>query len=281
MCPCVRQRGAWGLSRVRSRTVGATCRRATLCGLVLFRLAGPGCAAEAMAHGAGPAAGPAPLEDEKPALPAAFDTPALPLEFDIPALPLGDALKRYAALTRQPALFRSELLQELTSSAVRGLHTPDAALRLLLDGTGLVAEKVRTGSGVALSLKAADAAPAAPRAAGLGSLAGYPSLVQAQVWQALCDDARTRPGSYRSLLRLEVDAAGQVRRPRLLGSTGDAERDAAMLQVLQGVQLAQSPPPDLPQPLTLLVLPTDARGGTRGGTRAGMRCGRAPGDQAS
>ncbi|MGJ7526415.1 STN domain-containing protein [Variovorax sp. GB1P17] len=185
------------------------------------------------------------------------------LDFDIPAVALGDALKRYAAVTRQPALFRSEILLDLTSSAVRGLYAPDIALRLLLEGTGLVAEKVRTDSGVTLALKPADAASTVSRAAGIGSLAGYPSLVQAQVWEALCDDARTRPGAYRSLLRFEVDAMGQIRRPRLLGATGDASRDAAMLEILQGVHLAHAPPPDLPQPLTLLILPTDSRGGPR------------------
>lgn len=253
-CRCSRQHGAPGLSRVPARIVGVTCRRAVLCGLVLFRLAGAACAADAPAL---------PLHDGEPPVDLAPQAADQPLDFDIPAQPLGDALKRYAALTRQPALFRSEILGELTSSAVRGLYSPDAALRLLLDGTGLVAEKVHTGSGVTLSLKAAGAAATAPRASGLGSLDGYPGLVQAQVWEALCDNARTRPGTYRSLLRFEVDATGQLRRPRLLGSTGDPARDAAMVEILQRVHLAQSPPPDLPQPLTLLVLPTDSRGGTR------------------
>lgn len=188
------------------------------------------------------------------------------LDFDIPAQPLGDALKRYGALTRQPALFRSEILAGLTSSAVRGLYAPEAALRLLLDGTGLVAEKVQTGSGVTLALKAASVQATAPRAASLGNLAGYPSLVQARVWEALCDNVRTRPGTYRSLLRLQVDAAGQVQRARLLGSTGDAFRDAAILGTLQSVRLERSPPPDMPQPLTLLILPTDSSGGTRCGS---------------
>ena len=227
---------------------------AALCALTLFLLAAPAWAEDRAVP---------PLRDSEASaysLPEAADQA---LEFDIPALALGDALKRYAAVTRQPALFRSEILAGRTSSAVRGLYSPDAALRLLLDGTGLAAEKVRTGSGVTLSLKAVDASATAPRAASLGSLAGYPGLVQAQVLQALCDSALTRPGAYRSLFRFEVDAAGRVRRPRLLGSTGDAARDAAMLEILQHVHLAHAPPADLPQPLTLLVLPTDSRNGTR------------------
>ncbi|WP_429610578.1 hypothetical protein [Variovorax sp. W2I14] len=239
---------------MRLRTVGVTCRKAALCGTVLFQLAGPAWSADAPAQ---------PLQDGEPTADRTPQAADQPLEFDIPALALGDALKRYAALTRQPALFRSEMLLELTSSAVHGLYAPDAALELLLEGTGLVAEKVHTGSGVTLALKPVGLAAATPRAASLGNLSGYPSLVQAQVWEALCDDARTRPGTYRSLLRLEVDRTGQVRRPRLLGPSGDASRDAALLKVLQGVHLAHVPPPDLPQPLTLLILPTDSRGGPR------------------
>lgn len=230
------------------------CRVVALCGLVLFRLAGPAWAADASM--------PLPRDGQLRAGPMSRAADQA-LDFDIPALALGDALKRYAAVTRQPALFRSEILLGLTSSAVHGMHAPDVALGLLLEGTGLVAEKVRTGSGITLALKPADTPATTPRAAGLGSLAGYPSLVQAQVWEALCASARTRPGTYRSLLRLEVDGTGQVRRPRLLGPSGDASRDAAMLEVLQGVHLAQAPPPDLPQPLTLLILPTDSRSGPR------------------
>lgn len=220
-----------------------------LCGLVLCRAAASACAAEASATDPLP----------PPAAERAPDDAAI--AFDLPALPLADALKRYAALTRQPALFRSEILAGRTSSAVRGRYAPDAALRLLLEGTGLVAEQVRTGSGPTLALKPAEPAAAPPpRAASLGSLAGYPGLVQARVWQALCDDPRTRPGAYRSLLRFEVDATGRLQRPRLLGSSGDAARDAAMLRALEAVRLAEAPPPGMPQPLTLLVRPTPPGG---------------------
>lgn len=177
------------------------------------------------------------------------------LDFDIPSQPLADALKRYASLTQRPALFRSELVDGRISSAVRGLYTPEAALRLLLDGTGLLAENAATRSGVAFVLKAESLPEAAPRAAALGRLSGYPGQVQARVWAALCGDARTAPGAYRSLLRFEVDAAGRLLRPRLLGGTGDVSRDAAMVAALQRVRMDRSPPPDMPQPVTMLILP--------------------------
>lgn len=175
-------------------------------------------------------------------------------DFDIPAQPLITALQLYGNVARKPALYRSEMLNGQASSPVRGRYAPQDALRVMLDGTGLVAEKFEHGPDSGFVLKPAPAAPA-PRAAGLGRLAGYPALVQARVWQALCGNPATRPGEYRSLLRFQVDATGQLERPRLIGSTGDARRDAAVLATLQGVRMDDAPPPDFAQPVTMLLLP--------------------------
>jgi TonB family protein len=202
--------------------------------------------------------------DMRSASPAANTTDQL-FDFDIPAQALDTALQRYGSLSRQPALYRAEIVNGQTATAVRGRYTPEAALRLLLEGTGLTAEKFDTGAGSAFILKMADnpAATAGARSPGLGSLNGYPGRVQARVWQALCSDPRTVPGGYRSLLRFQVDAAGQVQRARLIGSSGNARRDAALLAALQGVRMDGAPPPDMPQPVTMLLLPHDAGFGLR------------------
>ncbi len=175
-------------------------------------------------------------------------------DFDIPAQPLITALQQYGSVAHKPALYRSEMLSGQASSPVRGRYAPEDALRRLLEGTGLVAEKFEHGTGSAFVLKLATSAPAL-RAARLGPLTGYPSLVQARVWQALCGNPNTRPGEYRSLLRFQVGAAGQVERPRLIGTTGDARRDAAVVATLQGVRMEGAPPADFPQPVTMLLLP--------------------------
>lgn len=185
------------------------------------------------------------------------------LDFDIPALPLDDALGRYAAQSRRSTLFRSATVQGRISSAVRGRHSPESALRLLLDGTGLVAERPEEGPAEAFVLKEATAS-APPPVLGNAPAAdedddGYDARLQARVWAALCANPRTAPGSYRSLLRFEVDAAGSILRPRLLGSSGDGARDAALLQTLRGVRMDQPPPTAMPQPLTLIVLPRTRR----------------------
>lgn len=176
------------------------------------------------------------------------------LDFDIPVQPLIAALQHYGSVARKPALYRSEMVSGQVSSPVQGRYAPEDALRLLLKGTGLEAEKFDHGPGSAFVLKPASSAPIL-RAAGLGRLTGYPSRVQARVWQALCANPNTRPGEYRSLLRFQVDAAGRVERPRLIGTTGDARRDAAVLATLQGVRMDGAPPPDFPQPVTMLLLP--------------------------
>jgi DNA-directed RNA polymerase specialized sigma24 family protein len=92
--------------------------------------------------------------DDGAALPTAVRAPeSRPLsrpvgqmfDFDLPAQPLAAALDRYAAASRRPALFRSELATGRTSSAVRGRYTPEVALDLLRQGTGLMADKSDTG----------------------------------------------------------------------------------------------------------------------------------------
>ncbi|KAF1073147.1 TonB family protein [Variovorax sp.] len=180
-------------------------------------------------------------------------------DFDIAAQPLEEALRRYATLTRRATLFRSELVAGRTSTLLQGRYAPEEALRRLLEGTGLSIEQVRTGASMAFVLKREDAPPALqrPRLETVPGGADYPALVQAGIWRALCADPRTAPGDYRSLLRVQVDAAGLVQRPRLLRSTGEPARDAALLAAVRRVRLDRAPPPDMPQPVTLLILPRE------------------------
>jgi TonB family protein len=188
---------------------------------------------------------------------AAADTDSAPdaIDFDIPSQPLAAALNRYASLSRRPALFSSEIVAGRMSSAVHGRYAPHIALRLLLEGTGVVAEAVEAGPADAFVLKEI-AAPAAALNPAAGD--GYQGLVQAGVWRALCSDARTVPGAYRSLLRFQVDAAGRLHDAQLLESTGNARRDAALLDTLRTVHIDSAPPPEMAeQTLTMSVLPVN------------------------
>ena len=143
------------------------------------------------------------------------------------------------------------------------MYSPQAALRGLLQGTGLLARRVADGSADVFVLVSASA-QGAPGQAGRQALdLDYGGLVQARIWAALCADARTAPGEYRSLLRFWVDQSGHVRRARLLASTGLNERDQALAEVLNDVRIERSPPPDMKQPLTMIVLPLAQDGGRR------------------
>ncbi|MGF6346870.1 TonB family protein [Variovorax sp. W2I14] len=196
-----------------------------------------------------------PLEDGY----AAQANSSAPLDFDIPTQPLAAALDQFAATSGRSALFSSTLVVGRTASPVHGRYTPSDALRRLLEGTGLVVEEVTTGSLSALVVKQASpelvASAATQRAAAQDRVRAYDSLLQARVWAALCADPEAARQDYQSLLRFQVAPSGRVTDAELLDSTGDRRRDAALVSTLRRVQIGRSPPPDLVQPVTLLILP--------------------------
>ncbi|WP_411881433.1 secretin and TonB N-terminal domain-containing protein [Polaromonas sp. YR568] len=175
-------------------------------------------------------------------------------DFDLPAQPLSSALERYAVITDRSVLFSDALVAGRMSSPVKGRHAPEAALAALLAGTGLAAENPGGRLQNSFVLKQASAAAAA-QADGPGLERSYDGLVQMRVWEALCADRRTAPGNYRASLRLTVDPGGRLAAPALIGSTGDAGRDQAVLAALDRLQMDHSPPAGLRQPLVLVILP--------------------------
>lgn len=65
--------------------------------------------------------------------------------FDIPAQDLGSALRAFGQASRQQVVFDSELVRGRTSSALVGSFSADDGIRRLLEGTGLVANRGRSG----------------------------------------------------------------------------------------------------------------------------------------
>ncbi|MGT2493630.1 energy transducer TonB family protein [Cupriavidus basilensis] len=133
-------------------------------------------------------------------------------------------------------------------------------MQRLLDGTGLAPEKVAGGPADAYVIKESDAQAITAGASAPAVDFDYGGRVQAHIWQALCADTRTAPGTYRFLLRFRVDTSGRIHAVRMFNSTGDARRDAAVLETLRHVRIDRSPPPGMAQPLTILVLPSDQAG---------------------
>lgn len=202
--------------------------------------------------------GPLSPKDNQRRAAVAPEQTATSLEFNIPAQPLAAALDQYAAVSGQSALFSSALVANRESSAVSGRYPPEKALRTLLTGSGLSADKISKGRITTFMLTpvAANARPLTTSPALPDRLTRYDGQVQAHIWQALCDNPLTIPGNYRSLLRFQIDSAGRIRRARLIGSSGNGYRDAALLTTLQQVQVGQ-PPQSMAQPLTMLILPQD------------------------
>jgi hypothetical protein len=189
--------------------------------------------------------------------------------FDLPSQPLSEALEAYSATTGRLVLYDGHLTLGQVSTEVEGNFSPDMALRLILKNTGLVARYTAQDAFIiepetATQVPAGRAPSAIAYAALLtldGSERNYYGLVQANIGAALCGESLTKPGQYRLAIQLSIDKSGDVTRPRLLSSTGDAERDTAIVEAIGHVSMAEAPPIALAQPLTIVVLPRSSGGG--------------------
>lgn len=190
------------------------------------------------------------------------------IRFDIPAQPLPEAVQAFGAASGLSVLAQSSVLRGHRSTGLHGAYTPRQAIGMLLSGTNLMA-RFPGGDAVAIYRPAQPAAPrrpAEPRPApgpyGVDGIdtpqaAVYVGQVQRRVIDALCRNTAARPGAYRMALRFHIAPSGAIAAPRRAGSTGDAARDAVILDILDGLPL-DPPPPSLPQPITLLLRPDGA-----------------------
>lgn len=175
------------------------------------------------------------------------------ITFDIPAQPLSVALSAYGTATRLQMFVDSDLASGRRSTAIKGVYTAEVALRNLLAGTGLVLQPVGDeGFTLVPLLSSQDAARTKQMSA---RFAYYAGAIQDTLKSTLCRYEQTRPGTFRSLIQLWIDAAGKVTTAILLTSTGSERRDTELLSVLDGLTFAP-PPVAVPQPVTLLLAPS-------------------------
>jgi TonB family protein len=173
--------------------------------------------------------------------------------FDIPAQDLRDALFVYAGTTGLSVLVDDGMTAKVRSAEVKGRFTAEDALKILLNGTGL---DFQSTSANAFTLVPAVGTTLTQTSSSDDShYESYFRAVQTAVKRALCGRAQTLPGQYRVVIQLWIDESGVVARSSLLGSTGDRDRDQALLERMNGMPVGQGPPRGLPEPVTLVVLP--------------------------
>jgi len=119
------------------------------------------------------------------------------------------------------------------------------------DAPGGIQAGTVTNDGVGLlSGASGGAAASAPR--NMHSYDSYASMVQNQLQRFLKQQKELRQLPYRVEVRVWITREGQLSRHELVGSTGDADTDAALRNALSNLaQLTQGPPENMPQPIRL------------------------------
>jgi hypothetical protein len=182
--------------------------------------------------------------------------------FDIPAQPLPQALQLYGETTGVAVLIDARMLGGLRSTAVSGRHAPLPALQRLLQGTGLTPRFVDGGGFTLVAGETPASSGAGPANAGTPSATDPAAsrrraarVIQQSLETVLCGARATRPGGYRIALQLWLDPANhRVSRADVMEGSGDPRRDAAILRRVDDLVMPGLPA-DLPQPVTLLLLP--------------------------
>jgi hypothetical protein len=188
-----------------------------------------------------------------PTTDAAPQAPDREIPFDIPAQPLDAALEAYIQATGLQVLYKSALVTSRNSSPVKGQFTPQNAIEKLLAGTNLTVRYTADGAFTISPVEAMrDRTPFAQSVIDYDAFLGR---AQQRIIASLCRNTTTRPGSYRAVLQFSIGPAGLIDGAALLGSTGDETRDHLVPDVLRGLTIGQAPPPDMPQPITMLIVP--------------------------
>ncbi|AZP73639.1 TonB-dependent outer membrane receptor [Pseudomonas poae] len=179
------------------------------------------------------------------------------LTLNLPAQDLEHALQAYSRATGMAVLVDRELTRGRRSIGVRGRFTAQEALAMLLTGSGLMARYARNDA-FTLQLPEVNPPPAARGAAARNAARinnSYATALQQAIEASLCRSPLTRPGSFRALVQVWVNPEGWIEHSRLVSSTGDEQRDEALVRSLGTTQVERPAPSSLRQPVTLLLMP--------------------------
>lgn len=176
-----------------------------------------------------------------------------PVVFDLPAQELASAIEAYSIASGWQVIYDAGLATGRQSAPVKGRFAPTVGLRMLLAGTGLISERM-AADGVMLvpdsGVRVRDAPfePAPP-------VRDYYGRIQAGLKRAFCADEHIRSGGYRIPIGFWIGPSGAVTRAAPLGSTGQAEVDAAFDRSVRRLSFGAPPPAGFEQPVVILVTP--------------------------
>ncbi|UGV26746.1 hypothetical protein E0H22_14295 [Rhodopseudomonas boonkerdii] len=184
------------------------------------------------------------LESGSPAY--ARDVPAsTTIDFNIPAQPLASALDAYGTATGLDVFYDSTLVAGLHSLAVRGVLSPEVALRGLLAGTGLMPRSTGPRSFMLVSSSSIRLASTTDQA--------YFAMLQKELSRALCGRAEIRPRDVDLLLKVWIMQSGAIGRAQLFDMVTGAPGSASVDGILHGLSL-EAPPAGMPQPVSIVIL---------------------------
>lgn len=93
-------------------------------------------------------------------------------KFNLPPQPLADALRAIGSQTTTNILFEPEAVENLTAPAVRGVLSPEQAIKLVLAGTKLVVKQTAANS-IVIAPARARARSISFRTIGMSALARF------------------------------------------------------------------------------------------------------------
>lgn len=184
--------------------------------------------------------------------------PAGAIDFNIPSQTLGMALVAFGAKAGFDLYYNAAFAEGRRSAAVTGKLAPTIALQMLLQGTGLVPRMTGPSSVILVPIPSEAAIPRGPVAvAGSGRFESYFAMVQARISETLCHNRAADPESTKTFLRVWLAASGKIDQVEVLGAGGNEASNRSLSDAVQGLAIG-TPPPDMPQPVTLVVFPSSA-----------------------
>ena len=92
-------------------------------------------------------------------------------------------------------------------------------------------------------------------ASGGSAFAWYAGLLKSEILGQLSTEKRARGGDYTVIVRVWVRDDGTIDHVRIAQSSGNRERDQAIEAALSRItRLSQSPPADMPEPISLRIV---------------------------